>query len=76
MKVALLVLLTLRGTPFLYQGDEIGLVDGDVPHEEMLDPVGIRFFPYAGRDPVRTPMPWHAGPAAASANRAFVRGCP
>ncbi len=58
----MLVLLTLRGTPFLYQGDEIGLVDGDVPKEEMLDPVGIRFFPYAGRDPVRTPMPWHGGP--------------
>ena len=50
------------GTPFLFQGDEIGLVDGDVPKEEMLDPVGIRFFPYAGRDPERTPMPWHSGP--------------
>ena len=28
----------------------------------MLDPVGIRFYPYAGRDPERTPMPWHGGP--------------
>ncbi len=62
VKVALLMLLTLRGTPFLYQGDEIGLVDGEMPKEEMLDPVGIRFFPYAGRDPVRTPMPWSGGP--------------
>jgi alpha-glucosidase len=62
VKVAVLILLTLRGTPFLYQGDEIGLVDGEVPHDEMLDPVGVRFFPYAGRDPVRTPMPWHGGP--------------
>src|SRR4029077_7319284 len=32
------------------------------PKEEMLDPVGIRFYPYAGRDPERTPMPWHGGP--------------
>jgi alpha-glucosidase len=28
----------------------------------MLDPVGIRFYPYAGRDPERTPIPWHGGP--------------
>jgi len=62
VKVALLMLLTLRGTAFLYNGDEIGLVDGDVPKEEMLDPVGLRFHPYAGRDPERTPMPWHGGP--------------
>jgi alpha-glucosidase len=55
-------MLTLRGTPFLYQGDEIGQVDGVVPKEEMLDPVGIRFFPYAGRDPERTPMVWHGRP--------------
>jgi alpha-glucosidase len=61
-KLALLMLLTLRGTAFLYAGDEIGLVDGVVPHEEMLDPVGIRFYPYAGRDPERTPIPWHGGP--------------
>ena len=62
VKLALLMLLTLRGTAFLYAGDEIGLVDGDVPREEMLDPVGIRFYPYAGRDPERTPIPWHGGP--------------
>jgi len=62
VKLALLMMLTLRGTPFLYQGDEIGQVDGDVPKGEMLDPVGIRFYPYAGRDPERTPMVWHGGP--------------
>jgi alpha-glucosidase len=62
VKLALLMLLSLRGTPFLYAGDEIGLVDGEVPKEEMLDPVGIRFYPYAGRDAERTPMPWHGGP--------------
>ena len=60
-KLALLMLLTQRGTPFLYQGDEIGLVDAVLEREELLDPVGLRFWPYAGRDPERTPMPWHAG---------------
>ena len=62
VKLALLMMLTLRGTPFLYQGDEIGQVDGELEKEELLDPVGIRFFPYAGRDPERTPMAWHGGP--------------
>ncbi len=61
-KLALLMLLTLRGTPFLYAGDEIGLVDGVVEKSQLLDPVGVRFWPYAGRDPERTPMPWHGGP--------------
>ncbi|HXN62865.1 MAG TPA: alpha-amylase family glycosyl hydrolase [Acidimicrobiales bacterium] len=61
-KLALLMLLTLRGTPFLYAGDEIGLVDASMEKEDLLDPVGIRFWPYAGRDPERTPMPWHGGP--------------
>jgi alpha-glucosidase len=59
VRCALLVLLTLRGTPFLYQGDEIGLCDGEITHEELRDPVGLRFWPYyKGRDPERTPMPW------------------
>ncbi len=62
VKLALLMMLTLRGTPFLYQGDEIGQIDGVLEKEQMLDPVGIRFYPYAGRDPERTPMPWHGGP--------------
>ena len=57
-RCALMMLLTLRGTVFLYEGDEIGMVDTEVPREELVDPVGIRFYPYAGRDPVRTPMQW------------------
>ncbi len=57
-RAALMMLLTLRGTTVLYEGDEIGMVDTDVPREELVDPVGIRFYPYAGRDPVRTPMQW------------------
>jgi len=63
-RVALMMLLTLRGTVFLYQGDEIGMTDVDVPREELVDPVGLRFYPYAGRDPVRTPMQWTAEPGA------------
>ncbi len=61
-RCALMMLLTLRGTVVLYEGDEIGMVDTDVPRDELVDPVGIRFYPYAGRDPVRTPMQWENGP--------------
>src|ERR1700694_71875 len=64
-RLAALILLTLRGTPVLYQGDELGLTDTDIEQEDLRDPVGIRFWPlYAGRDPVRTPMPWDDGPGA------------
>jgi alpha-glucosidase len=59
VRCALLILLTLRGTPFLYQGDELGLTDGPIEQSDLLDAVGIRFWPfYKGRDPERTPMPW------------------
>jgi alpha-glucosidase len=59
VRVALLMVLTLRGTPFLYQGDEIGLTDGPIEQSDLLDAVGIRYWPYyKGRDPERTPMPW------------------
>ena len=65
VRVALLVLLTLRGTPVLYQGDEIGLGDVDVPQERLRDPLGVLYWPaYAGRDGMRTPMPWRVGPGA------------
>jgi alpha-glucosidase len=63
VRVALLILLTLRGTPFLYQGDEIGLTDGTIERSEVLDPVGTRFWPYyKGRDAERTPMQWTGAP--------------
>ena len=51
-RAALFVLLTLRGTPFLYYGDELALEDGPVPPDRVLD---IADPP---RDPARTPMPW------------------
>ncbi len=63
VRCALLILLTLRGTPFLYQGDEIGLTDGPVEEADLRDAVGIRFWPYyRGRDAARTPMPWTGAP--------------
>ena len=66
-RVALLMLLCLRGTPVLYQGDEIGLEDVPVAQDDMRDPLGVRYFPaYAGRDAMRTPMPWRDGPRAAA----------
>ena len=62
-RVALVLLLCLRGTPVLYQGDEIGLGDTDVPPDRLKDPLGVAYWPaYAGRDGMRTPMPWRDGP--------------
>ena len=63
VRCALLILLTLRGTPFLYQGDEIGLTDGPIEQSDLRDAVGIRYWPYyKGRDAARTPMPWSDAP--------------
>ena len=62
-RVAIMMLLTLRGTPVLYQGDEIGLTDTMLTEADLHDPVGRRFWPdYPGRDPVRSPMPWRDQP--------------
>jgi alpha-glucosidase len=57
-RCALMMLLTLPGTAFLYYGDELGMPDTDVPKERLEDPVGKRLHPVYGRDPERTPMPW------------------
>ena len=56
---AAMLLLTLRGTPILYYGDEIGMKDVDIPPDLCLDPAGIR-QEGQGRDPNRTPMQWSA----------------
>jgi alpha-glucosidase len=59
MLVALLT--SLRGTPCLYQGEELALTEAVVPFEMLRDPYGIRFWPdFKGRDGCRTPMPWSA----------------
>lgn len=63
-RVATMLLLTLRGTPFVYYGDELGLENGDIPLEKVQDPPGIRFGLDRNRDVCRTPMQWDAGPNA------------
>ena len=61
----LALLACLRGTICLYQGEELGLTEADVPFERLQDPYGKRFWPrFKGRDGCRTPMPWNAGPHA------------
>jgi alpha-glucosidase len=55
------LLLALRGTIFLYQGEELGLEEAQVPPERMRDPFGLAHWPLLrGRDGCRTPMPWQA----------------
>lgn len=72
-KLVLAMQLSLKGTPCLYQGDELALVEADLPYEVLQDPVGITFWPESkGRDGCRTPMPWNA----ASVNAGFSEGKP
>jgi alpha-glucosidase len=71
-RVAAMLLLTLRGTPTMYYGDEIGMVDVPIPPHRVQDPYeknvpGIG----CGRDPCRTPMQWDA-----SASGGFSTGEP
>ena len=71
-RLAAMLLLTLRGTPTLYYGDEIGMTDVPIPVDEIQDPfeknkpgMGL------GRDPQRTPMQW-----SAAAHAGFTSGAP
>jgi alpha-glucosidase len=53
------LLVTLRGSLCLYQGEELGLPEADIAFEDLQDPYGIQFWPeFKGRDGCRTPMPW------------------
>lgn len=64
-RVAAALLLTLRGTPFLYMGEEIGMEQGLLRRHEIMDPPGRRYWPFfKGRDGARTPMQWDASPQA------------
>lgn len=63
LKVAAAMLLTIRGTPFLYYGEEIGMRDIRVSRSEIQDPVGKRYWPIpVGRDGCRSPMQWTEEP--------------
>lgn len=58
-KLALTLLVSLKGTVLLYQGEELGLGDGPIARHELKDPFGDLYYPmFKGRDPCRTPMPW------------------
>ena len=51
--------MSLRGSPCIYQGDELGLPEADIAFEDLQDPYGITMWPeFKGRDGCRTPMPW------------------
>ena len=59
-RAAAVLLLSLRGTPFLYAGEELGLEDAVIPKEREVDP--------GGRDGCRAPIPWEPGPGHGWAN--------
>ncbi|WP_207430202.1 alpha-amylase family glycosyl hydrolase [Sabulibacter ruber] len=71
-RVAAMLLLTLRGTPTVYYGDEIGMRDVPIPFEEVQDPQGLNMpDKNLSRDPARTPMQWDS-----SQNAGFTTGKP
>jgi alpha-glucosidase len=61
-RVAAMMLLTLRGTPTLYYGDELGMREGTIAPDQVRDPQGLRGG--RSRDPQRTPMRWDGLPKA------------
>ena len=66
-RVAAMLVLALRGTPFVYQGEELGLTDVPVPPEAIVD--------IDDRDPERAPIPWEP-PSAAGPGAGFTTGRP
>jgi alpha-glucosidase len=73
-KAAALILLSVRGTPFLYYGEELGLGDVPIPPEESIDAPATRAgpdFAWWDRSAARTPMPWEPGPGGG-----FTSGTP
>lgn len=72
-KLMLAVLISLKGTVLLYQGEELGLPEADLRRDQLKDPVGDLYYPLnKGRDGCRTPMPWDA----AKYNLGFTTGTP
>ena len=70
---AIALLLSLKGSVCIYNGEELGLGDTDLLFEELTDPRGIRFWPEdKGRDGCRTPIPWEEGEAP----NGFTTGTP
>jgi alpha-glucosidase len=72
VKAMMGLLLTLKGTPFLYNGEPLGLANTPLPRRLLQDPVGKRYWPLpVGRDGERTPIPWDETP-----NAGFTTGTP
>lgn len=72
-KLLLGLLLCMRGCTCLYQGEELGLTDVDLPLDAIRDPWGLAMYPdYKGRDSCRTPMPW----SSTQPNAGFTSGVP
>ena len=67
------LIMCLRGSVCIYQGEELGLPEGEVAFEDLQDPYGIEFWPeFKGRDGCRTPMVWQND----NANGGFSAGKP
>ena len=76
-KVLLAMAGALRGSLCIYQGEELGLPEADVPFDKLQDPVGKTFWPEnKGRDGCRTPMPWQADAPHAGFSPAASAGEP
>jgi alpha-glucosidase len=70
LRVIFAMQLALRGSPCIYQGDELGLTEVDLPLESLQDPFGIAMWPeFKGRDGCRTPMVWDESSASAGFSR-------
>jgi alpha-glucosidase len=62
-KMLFALLVSLKGTTLVYQGEELGLPQASLTRDQLRDPVGDLYWPYdGGRDGCRTPMPWEPGP--------------
>jgi alpha-glucosidase len=72
-RLLLALLVSLRGTLLLYQGEELGLPEAALRRDQLKDPIGDLYYPlYRGRDGCRTPMPWND----AVPNLGFTTGSP
>jgi alpha-glucosidase len=72
-RMLMVLLLTMRGSLCIYQGEELGLSEARLKFADLRDPYGITFYPeFRGRDGSRTPMPW----SQAEPHAGFTTGTP
>lgn len=73
LKLFMIMMLSLRGSACIYQGEELGLTEAELEFKDLVDPYGISFWPeYKGRDGCRTPMVW----SSKASNAGFSGGKP